>query len=169
MNFSPHDDTPHKFRTDVVLADMDTGAVVSGNMRIIYLMLPLFGKNSEEECETDFDCWIYVLKNMEILNRMPFTARDAVFKKLAEIASVEHLHHEEREKYEESLKVLRDEYNIRMTAIEEGMAKGMAEGMKANTLATIKRMCAIGMDIDMMTKVTGWSVDEINKTIKDLE
>lgn len=161
MNFAPHDDTPHKFRTDVVLADKDTGEVVSGNMRIIYLMLPLFGKNTEEECETDFDCWIYILKNMEILERMPFTARDAVFKKLAEIASVEHLHYEEREKYEESLKVLRDEYNIRMTAKEEGIAEEKFE--------TIKRMRAIGMDVDMMSKVTGLPVSDINKVLENLE
>lgn len=172
MNYGVHEGTPHKFRTDVVLADRDTGEVVSGNMRIIYLMLPLFEKKTEEECDTDFDCWIYVLKNMEILDRMPFTARDAVFKKLAEIASVASLHYEELERYEESLKVLRDEYNIRMTAIEEGRAEGRAEGMEkgieAEKIDTIKRLRAAGANTDMMAMATGWSVDEIKNVLKKL-
>lgn len=41
--------------------------------RFIYLSLPFFDK-SEEECETGFEKWIYVLKYMEVLERLPFTA-----------------------------------------------------------------------------------------------
>ena len=191
MNFGVHENMPRKFRTDVVLTDKETGDIVSGNMRIIYLMLPLFDKKSEAECETDFDCWIYILKNMDILDRMPFTARNAVFKRLAEIANVEHLHYEEREKYEESLKVLRDAYNIQMTAIEEGLAegfeKGMKEGMKEGMAkgmaegltkgmaegltkgrmeeraAIVKRLLSSGMPEEQIAEILGISVDELRK------
>ena len=39
--------------------------------RFIYLSLPFFDK-SEEECETDFEKWIYVLKYLlaELKNRL---------------------------------------------------------------------------------------------------
>lgn len=180
MNFGAHQGTPHKFRTDVVLADRDTGEVVSGNMRIIYLMLPLFEKKTEDECGSDFDCWIYVLKNMEILDRMPFTARDAIFKKLEEVASVAQLHDEELERYEESLKILRDENNIRLTAVEEGLAKGMAKGlakglakgmakgMEQEKTDTIRRLLAAGAGMDVMVMATGWSAEEIKKVITTL-
>lgn len=45
---------------------------------------------------------------MDILQRMPWMAQDAVFKKLSEIAEVASLDKEERRKYDESLRHYRD-------------------------------------------------------------
>ena len=63
-------DLPRKLRTDIVLADRDTHEQFSDKMRYIFLQLPLFTKE-ESECDTDFERWIYVLKNMETLQRLP--------------------------------------------------------------------------------------------------
>ena len=52
-----------------------------------FIALPLFNKE-EDACENDFERWIYTLKNMETLKRMPFKARKAVFEKLEEVADV---------------------------------------------------------------------------------
>jgi hypothetical protein len=60
----------------------------------------------EADCETDFDRWIYVLKNMETLKRLPFKARKAVFQKLEKIVDIASLSKEEREKYDESIVAL---------------------------------------------------------------
>ena len=60
-----------KLRTDVILADKETGELFSEKFRQIFIALPLF-KKSEEECETNFERWIYILNNMETLKRMPF-------------------------------------------------------------------------------------------------
>lgn len=76
-----------KFRTDMILADRDNGKMVSDKIRMVYLMLPFFEK-TETECETDFERWIFVLKNMNTFERMPFLAKNAVFKKLAEISDL---------------------------------------------------------------------------------
>ena len=65
-----------KFRRDIVLADRETGQVFNPKFRQIYIELPRFNKE-EEECETDFERWIYVLKHMDTLDRMPFKARKA--------------------------------------------------------------------------------------------
>ena len=91
--------------------------------------LPLF-KKSEEECETNFERWIYILNNMETLKRLPFKARKAVFEKLEEIADVASMSPKERELYDNSVKVYRD-YLVTMDAAEkEGIKKGMEEGLK---------------------------------------
>ena len=100
MNFK--DEALTKFRTDVVLADRDSHRIMSDRLRFIYLTLPLF-KVKEEECATNFDKWIYVLKHMEALERMPFTSQKQVFKALAEYADRHSLNKEENERYEESL------------------------------------------------------------------
>ena len=86
MNFRL-DDMPHKLRTDVILSDRDTHEQFSDKLRFIFIELPSFTKE-EADCETDFDRWIYVLKNMETLKRLPFKARKAVFQKLEKIVDM---------------------------------------------------------------------------------
>lgn len=44
MNFDVDENTPKKFRTDVVLADKGSGEVYSNKIRFIYLVMPLFKK-----------------------------------------------------------------------------------------------------------------------------
>lgn len=149
MNFNVNNRTPRKFRTDVHLIDKDTGLVFSDNLRMIYLMLPLFAKE-EEECENDFERWIYVLKNMSTLERMPFMARNAVFKKLASIADITSLSKEEREKYDESIKIMRDNiaaYEGAQFVAQMQIAKNMLEG---------------GVPIDDISRYTGLSKEDIS-------
>lgn len=82
-------DSPGKLRTDIVLSDRDTHEVFSDKLRFIFIELPAFTKE-EEKCITDFERWIYVLKNMKTLNRLPFKARKAVFEKLEKIIDSHH-------------------------------------------------------------------------------
>ena len=84
-----------KFRTDVILADRDTGRMFSDKIRQVYLELPWFTKEPDD-CETDFERWLYLLKHMDTLERMPFKARKAVFDKLLEVADVASLSRDER-------------------------------------------------------------------------
>ena len=67
--------------------------------------MPLF-KKKEEECTTFLDCWIYNLKHMETLEKMPFEAQHKIFKRLAEIADSKILTKEEQEKYDNSMMVM---------------------------------------------------------------
>lgn len=85
MNYTSNKEELDKFRTDIVLADKESGEIASNKLRFIYLVLPLFEKKVDE-CDTDFDKWIYVLKHMEALSRMPFTAQKEIFKQLEEYA-----------------------------------------------------------------------------------
>ena len=133
MNFRM--DNLSKLRTDVTLADMETGRQISNKLRMIFLQLPLFDKRHPDECETNFERWIYVLNNMEVLNRMPYTAKSAVFKKLEDITSLANMSREEQMRYDHALKVYRDnlmfeqEYKDGLKkALEEGKEKGREEG-----------------------------------------
>ena len=96
------DDIGSEFRTDVALADLKTKRQFSEDLRLIYLQLPYFTKDAEE-CETDFDRWIYVLKHMEALNRLPWAAQSPIFKRLAETAEISQLTTEERINYDAAI------------------------------------------------------------------
>lgn len=115
MNFVMDKDMPSKIRTDIVLSDRDTGKLFSNKFRQIFIELPNFNKE-EDECENDFERWIYILKHMDTLDRMPFKARKAVFERLEKLASKANMTQEERARYEEEWKVYND-YLIRWTLL----------------------------------------------------
>lgn len=143
---------PHKLRTDIVLADRDTHEQFSDKLRFIFIELPTFTKE-ERECETDFERWIYVLKNMETLKRLPFKARKSVFEKLEKIVDIASLSKEERTKYDESIKVYRDN----LATLEFAEQKGRAEG-KEETARNLKKM---GVSPEIISKATGLSMEKI--------
>ena len=178
-----------KFRTDLTLADRNTGKVVSEKLRIIYLMLPLFEKE-EGDCENDFERWIFVLRNMNTFERMPFMAKNAVFKKLAEISDIRSLSKKEMDKYEYSLRVMRDSYATYQYAAKNGWKKGVAEGMaqglekgmaqgmekgmaqgkaegkvegeREKALAIARNLKTFGLSISQIAEATGLNQEEIN-------
>ena len=127
MNFNLKDASP-KLKRNIMLQDTETHETFSDKLRFIFIELPCF-KKTEEDCKTDFERWIYVLKNMEILERMPFKARKAAFEKLEKITDIAALSKEDRMKYDESIKVYRDYLVTIEGAVEEGLAKGMAKGL----------------------------------------
>ncbi len=154
----------HKLRTDIVLADRDTHELFTDKMRYIFIELPAFTKE-EDDCENDFERWIYVLKNMETLQRLPFKARSAVFQRLEEIVDIASLTKEERMRYDESLKVYRDnlavrEFNIR-EGFEKGMEKGMEKGRAEERIKIAHDLKAAGVSTEIIAKTTGLTTEEI--------
>ena len=113
MDFVSESPMLKEFRTDLVLTDLQTRQRVSDRMRIVYLQLPLFDKHTEAECMDIFDCWIYIVKNMNMFEQMPFSEKYPVFRKLAEIGDLRKLSREELELYDEDIKNMRDIYATR--------------------------------------------------------
>ena len=156
------------FRTDVVLMDVQRKNVFSTDVRMTFLQLPLFTKE-QEECETNFEKWIFIFKNMNVLDRMPWAAQNAVFKRLGELAEVAHLGTVERDRYESALKHYRDTLDVFETAKEdgyaegreEGLEKGRAEGERNANIATARNLKAAGVDINIIASSTGLTPDEI--------
>lgn len=168
MNFMPKEHEVTTFRTDVALREKSSDSIFSDKLRFIYLSLPFFDK-SEEECETGFEKWIYVLKYMEVLERLPFTAQKKIFDHLAKLADVRCLSSEEQEKYDESIKAVDDYYGVLMSyymnGIDEGVAKGEARGSHHKSLEIAKKMMAKGMDENTIMEITGLTQEEIRKLI----
>ena len=149
-----------KFRTDVILADRETGEQFTDKMRQVFLSRPVF-KKEEEECETDFERWIYTLKNMDTLKRMPFKARKAVFEKLEKIANVSSLNQEEHELYWRSLNAYRTALSVHEASIEEGKEIGIEIGKKLQTLSIARTMKQNNISASIIAMSTGLSPEEI--------
>ena len=130
--------------------------------RFIYLSLPFFDK-SEEECETGFEKWIYVLKYMEVLERLPFTAQKKIFDHLAKLADVRCLSSEEQEKYDESIKAVDDYYSGLYGSYVEGEEKGIAKGKAEGKAEVARNMMAMGMPWSQIVQLTGLTEEQLKQ------
>ena len=151
-----------KFRTDVALREKSSDSMFSDKLRFIYLSLPFFDK-SEEECETGFEKWIYVLKYMEVLERLPFTAQKKIFDHLAKLADVRCLSSEEQEKYDESIKAVDDYYSGLYGSYIEGEEKGIAKGELSKSLAIARNLLAMGMSWSQIMQATGLTEEQLKQ------
>ena len=171
MDFVSQSPILKEFRTDLVLTDLQTRQQVSDRMRIVYLQLPLFDKHTEAECMDIFDCWIYIVKNMNMFEQMPFSEKYPVFRKLAEIGDLRKLSREELELYDEDIKNMRDIYATRKfdekkgmeIGMAKGMEKGMAKGMEKEKLATARRLLSMGLSEAQVATATELPLEEIQK------
>ena len=106
-----------------------------------------------------------MLKNMETLNRLPWAAQSAVFKKLESIADVSGMTRAERLQYDEALKKYRDTISVfegvRMEGRAEGRKEGRAEGRKEGLRQTARNLKSMGLGIADIQKATGLSEEEI--------
>jgi predicted transposase/invertase (TIGR01784 family) len=121
-------------------------------LTFIYLEMPHFTK-TEDELETTYDKWLYVLKNLSNLPNRPKKLQEKIFQRLFETAEIAKFSPEEKNQYEESLKSYRDLKNVIDTAFDEGEMKGKIEIAKA--------MKASHEPIEMIIKYSGLSKEQI--------
>ncbi len=113
-------------RHEVKLKDQNC-RVFYDKLTFIYLEMPHFTK-TENELETTYDKWLYVLKYLPYLDERPQALKEKVFEKLFEAAEIAKFTPEEQAGYEASLKYYRDLKNVIDTAVAEGESKGRMEG-----------------------------------------
>lgn len=143
-----------KFRYDVKLTDIETKKVFYDKLTFIYLEMPKFNKTLDE-LETRFDKWLYVLKNLNRLDRVPDKLREKIFDQLFETAEIAKFTPEQIQSYEDSLKYYRDIKNSLDTAKEEGKIE--------EKLAIAKNLLKENLEIHIIAQATGLSVEEIEK------
>lgn len=163
---------------DVGLLDKQTYRVFNDKLTFKYVEISKFNK-SIDELETNFDKWLYVLRNLSRLDNQPAYLKTAVFNRLFKAAEIAHFTKTELREYEDSLKAYRDIKNSLDTAkeegrvegraeghaegLEEGRAEGMAKG-RAETLVQVARdMLKMSMPIDKIIEITKLTEEEIKR------
>ena len=136
---------------------------VTNEGKHVIVQLPLFDKHTEAECMDIFDCWIYIVKNMNMFEQMPFSEKYPVFRKLAEIGDLRKLSREELELYDEDIKNMRDIYATRKFDEKKGMEIGMEKGMAKEKIATAYRLLSMGLSDEQVATATELPLEEILK------
>lgn len=145
---------PNKFRYDIKLTDTETNKVFYDKLTFIYLEMPKFNK-TVEELETRFDKWLYVIRNLNRLDKVPDKLRERVFEKLFETAEIAKFTPDQVRYYEDSLKYYRDLKNSLDTAKQEGKEQREIE--------IAKRALAKGLSIEDVIDLTGLSREKIER------
>lgn len=167
---------------DIALCNRQTGEIFYDKLGYTYIELRNFVK-TEDELQTDLDKWLYVLKHLSTMQKLPTYLRKPVFKKLFTIAEYSNLTKEEQMKYDSSMKYKWDNENVLEYAIkkakeegkqegkqegkkegkEEGKQEGKQEGEHLKAVAIATEMKNDKMPVAQISKFTGLSVEEIEK------
>ncbi len=146
----PDDGEGMRFLHDICLCNRDTGKIFYEDLGFIYLELINFVK-VEADLENDLDRWLYVLKNMSSMDKLPIYLRKPIFEKLFQVAEYSKLSKEEREMYDVSLRNKWDEYSIRETALldlekarRQGLEQGLEQGAEAKSYEVVEKLLAAG-------------------------
>ena len=131
-------------------------------LTFLYLEMPKFTKK-ENEMKTMYDKWLFVLHNLSRLMKRPAALQERIFTRLFEQAEIARYTPEERQDYEDSLKVYRDMKNVLDTAELKGLKKGIEQGASDERKKNAKAMKALGLPLETIAKVTGMSIEDIAK------
>lgn len=176
LNFCFDKEREGNYYHEVKLMDTTTKEVFYDKLVFIYLEMPKFTKQ-ENELESLFDKWLYVIRNLAALMERPRVLQEKVFTHLFEAAEIAKFSKVERYEYEESLKAYRDWFSVMTTAElrgeergeergfkkgeEKGLKEGLEKGRLEERLRNARGLKARGVDADIIAQVTGLSEDDI--------
>ncbi|EHH01032.1 hypothetical protein HMPREF9441_01080 [Paraprevotella clara YIT 11840] len=176
LNFCFDKEREGNYYHEVKLMDTTTKEVFYDKLVFIYLEMPKFTKQ-ENELESLFDKWLYVIRNLAALMERPRVLQEKVFTHLFEAAEIAKFSRVERYEYEESLKAYRDWFSVMTTAElrgeergeergfkkgeEKGLKEGLEKGRLEERLRNARGLKARGVDADIIAQVTGLSEDDI--------
>ncbi len=171
LNFEfPKNEYPaDSYRHEIKLKDVEDNHVFYDKLTFVYLEMPKFNK-TEDELETMFDKWMFVLQNLYRLLERPKALQDRVFKKLFEQAEIAKYSEAERWEYEASQKEYWDNYSVVKTAERKGEIKGLQQGLQQGVqkekIDTIHRLQAMGLSVEQIAQGAGMKVDEVKKLLQ---
>ena len=146
---------PDKYRYDIKLMDRESCEIFYDKLTFIYLEMPKFSKTLDE-LETRFDKWLYVIRNLNKLDRIPETLKERIFERLFETAEIAKFNHQQLNDYEESLKYYRDLKNSLDTAREEGI----------NVVFLVAKLAKANHSIEDISEETGLSTTQVDQILK---
>ena len=158
--FDEDKNQPAKYRYDVKLTDQETKRVFYDKLTFIYLEMPKFNKTLDE-LATRFDKWLYVIRNLHRLDRVPDKLRERVFEKLFETAEIARFTPEQVRSYENSLKYYRDIQNSLDTAREEGKEEGIDLGIDLGINKVARNLIKLGFSNENVSQATGLTEQQI--------
>ena len=178
LNYVMDKSHPEKYRWDVVRMERELKIPFSETLNEVYLEMPKFVLPLSE-CKTIYLKWLYVLNNIDIMERLPEELNNQIFKKLKSIVEIERMSANERLEYELSLAAERDMLCALDAKYEDGLEEGEVKGIKKGREEGIKEgleegekmafrkmalsMKKSGKPLSEIIEFTGLTIEEIEQ------
>lgn len=141
-----------KLVRDVMLTDRESGEILTEKLHIFLCSLKEVPKNWEE-CKTELEHMLFLIKNMENMDHTSLAYKEGNFAEIFEAARSSLLNENEIIAYSQSLEKLRDTQvgikyaadKARAEARERALAEGRAEGRAEERESSIRIMLSLGI------------------------
>ncbi len=141
---------------DYCLTDRATGEIFYEKLGYKFIELPKFTK-AEHQLVTDLDRWLFLLKNLSRMDKIPVFLRKKVFQKVFRIAEISGLTKEERMLYQTKEQI---EFDYQ-SSVEFAAKKAADKARLENTEKAIRNMIREGSTTEFICKVLEVSPDYV--------
>jgi predicted transposase/invertase (TIGR01784 family) len=164
-DFALRDSPAGEYLHDIYLCNRHTGEIFYEDLGYTYVELLKFVK-TEAQLETELDKWLFVLKNMSSIDKIPVFLRKPIFEKLFNVAEYSNLTKEEKTMYDSSMKHKWDNKNVLDYANKEGKEAGIEEKSHAVVENLIVKL---GLSDEQAADVAVVSVEYVAKVRAELK
>ena len=157
---------------NIGFADTETRELLTDKIRMVFLSLKCIERKRWEECGTELERILYIIKNMDKMSKTSKPYMEGDYEEMFEAATMGNMASEELVAYSDSLQKLRDtqagiEYASRQ-AYDDGEQKGRKEGLKEGLLKAARNLLAYGASTEMVVAATGLTPAQLDKLREDL-
>ena len=161
-----------RYISEYTFREKETHDLLDETIFIIFAELARF-KKSPEECTSDLDRMLYVLKNSWILKKQTGWLRGQIYKRILEACEIAKFSKEKRIQYNKDMIDERRRQGELNAAIhsgieqgieqgrEQGIEQGREEGARQKSIQIAVKLLAKGFSIQDISEVTGLSQEDI--------
>ena len=168
LGYTMFKEYPETYRWDVLRMDKKHHVIFGDALQEIYLEMPKF-RLPLSQCDTLEKRFLYVLNNMEVLDRLPKELNNQLFQRMKEIASLSNLSADQMIAYHRSMMEDYAYYDTINTTFKKGEAKGrkegreegIAKGRAENAIEMAHKLKREGVDPAIIAKCSGLSIEEV--------
>ena len=150
------------FVSEYTFREKESHDLLAETIVIIFAEMAHFDKRAEE-CVTETDRMLYVLKFIGRMMEQPAWLQNEVYTRIFSACEIAGFPEDKRIKYEQEMndeKRLRSEYN---TARRMGLEEGREEGREEARLESARKLKQMGVAAEIIAEATGLSIEEICK------
>ena len=155
-----------RYVSEYTFREKESHDLLAETIVIIFAEMAHFDKRAEE-CVTETDRMLYVLKFIGRMMEQPAWLQNEVYTRIFSACEIAGFPEDKRIKYEQEMndeKRLRSEYNTaRRMGMEEGLEKGREEGREEARLESALKFKQLGVAAEIIAEATGLSVEEVCK------
>ena len=145
-----------------LILDSETHAHELKHLEFHFIELTKFTK-TETQLNNILDKWVYFLKNAEVLQKVPSTLQETEFIDAFDILAKSNWSNKELLEYDQYLDIWRSETSRIESALADGKTIGKEEGKNEEKIEIANAMLLNGFEISTITKITGLSLEQVQK------